>query len=306
MSGQAPAPRGSVAFSAVFVVLWSTGFIAAKFGLPYATPFAFLLARFCAVALVMAAIALVTAAPWPSPRKAAHTMLVGALIQCGYLGGVFYAIAHGASAGTSAMLVGLQPVVTVVLAMGWLGERVEARQWLGLVIGLAGVTLVVHHRIGTDSIASVVALLVALLAISVGTLYQKRHCADVDLRTGAVIQFATCAALLAPLVLFAEPAHIDWTGSFVFALGWSVIVLSTGANLLLFWLLRHGKASDVAALFFLVPAVTAVMAWALFGERLTPQAIAGMVLIAIGVALGRAAATPRAEPRAIGARSRRA
>lgn len=292
VNDQAAAPRGGGAFSAIFVVLWSTGFIAAKFGLPYATPFAFLLARFCAVALVMAAIALATGAPWPSPRKGAHTMVVGALIQCGYLGGVFYAIAHGVSAGTSAMLVGLQPVVTVVLAMGWLGERVEARQWLGLAIGLAGVALVVHHRVGTDSVAGVVALLVALLAISVGTLYQKRHCADVDLRTGAVIQFATSAVLLAPLVLVVEPAHIEWTASFVFALGWSVVVLSTGANLLLFWLLRHGKAADVAALFFLVPAVTAVMAWGLFGERLTPQAIAGMVLIAVGVTLGRARRVP--------------
>ena len=130
----------------------------------------------------------------------------------------------------------------------------------------------------------------ALLAISIGTLYQKRHCADVDLRTGAVVQFTTSAALMVPLALVAEPAHIEWTGSFVFALGWSVVVLSTGANLLLFWLLRHGRAADVAALFFLVPAVTAVMAWALFGETLTLQAIAGMVLIAVGVALGRAGA----------------
>ncbi|HEV8500178.1 MAG TPA: DMT family transporter [Casimicrobiaceae bacterium] len=292
MSSASPAPRGGGAFAAIFVVLWSTGFIAAKFGLPYATPFAFLLARFCAVALVMAAIALATAAPWPSPRKAAHTMLVGALIQGGYLGGVFYAIAHGVSAGTSAMLVGLQPVVTVVLAMGWLGERVAARQWLGLAIGLAGVALVVHHRIGADSVTSVVALLIALLAISIGTLYQKRYCADVDLRTGAVVQFTTSAALMVPLALVAEPAHIEWTGSFVFALGWSVVVLSTGANLLLFWLLRHGRAADVATLFFLVPAVTAVMAWALFGETLTLQAIAGMVLIAVGVALGRARREP--------------
>src|SRR6185503_769415 len=130
---------------------------------------------------------------------------------------------------TSAMLVGLQPVVTVVLAMGWLGERVAARQWLGLAIGLAGVALVVHHRIGADSVTSVVALLIALLAISIGTLYQKRYCADVDLRTGAVVQFTTSAALMVPLALVAEPAHIEWTGSFVFALGWSVVVLSTGA-----------------------------------------------------------------------------
>jgi drug/metabolite transporter (DMT)-like permease len=290
---EAPA-RGSALYAATFVVLWSTGFIAAKFGLPYATPFAFLLARFCLVALVMTAIALATAAPWPSRREAAHTMLVGALIQGGYLGGVFYAIGHGVSAGTSAMLVGLQPVVTVVLARLWLGERVIARQWLGLVVGLAGVALVVHHRVGRDSTASVVALLVALVAISVGTLWQKRHAAHVDLRSGAAIQFSTCALLLAPLAFFVEHGHIDWTPSFAFALGWSVIVLSTGANLLLFWLIRHGRAADVAALFFLVPGVTALMAFGLFGETLTVEALAGMLLIAAGVALGRARPQPEA------------
>jgi drug/metabolite transporter (DMT)-like permease len=287
-------PHAGASMAATFVVLWSTGFIAAKFGLPYATPFAFLFARFCLVALIMTAIALATSAPWPSPREAAHTMLVGALIQGGYLGGVFFAIGHGVSAGTSAMLVGLQPVVTVVLARVWLRERVVARQWLGLVVGLAGVALVVHHRIGRDSVASVVALLVALVAISVGTLWQKRHAAQVDLRSGASIQFSTCAVLFAPLALYVEHGHIDWTPSFAFALGWSVIVLSTGANLLLFWLIRHGRAADVAALFFLVPAVTALMAWGLFGETLTLEAIAGMVLIAIGDALGRAGAPPPA------------
>jgi drug/metabolite transporter (DMT)-like permease len=293
---RASAPTGAGALpAATFVVLWSTGFIAAKFGLPYATPFAFLLARFCLVAIIMTAIAFATAAPWPSLREAAHTMLVGTLIQGGYLGGVFFAIGHGVSAGTSAMLVGLQPVVTVVLARFWLGERVIARQWLGLVVGLAGVALVVHHRIGRDSVASVVALFVALFAISVGTLWQKRHAAQVDLRSGAAIQFATCTVLMLPLALVVEHGGIDWTPSFAFALGWSVIVLSTGANLLLFFMIRHGRAADVAALFFLVPGVTALMAWGLFGETLTAEAVAGMLLITIGVALGRAGA-PQPKP----------
>lgn len=287
-----PARQGDAAFSAIFVVLWSTGFIAAKYGLPYATPFAFLLARFCMIAAVMTAIAVIWRAPWPSRRETMHTIVVGVLIQGCYLGGVFHAISRGTSAGTSAMLVGLQPVVTVVLARWWLTERVVLRQWAGLAIGLAGVALVVQHKIGVDRVDGIVALLIALVAISVGTLYQKRHCAEVDLRSGAVIQFGACAILDLPLVLFAEQAHIDWTASFVFALGWSVIVLSAGANLLLFWLLRRGKAADVAALFFLVPAVTAVMAWALFGETLTLQAIAGMMLIAVGVTLGRAPGAP--------------
>jgi drug/metabolite transporter (DMT)-like permease len=287
---RSPAKSGDGAFSAIFVVLWSTGFIAAKYGLPYATPFAFLLARFCMIAAVMTAIAVIWRAPWPTAREAMHTVIVGALIQGCYLGGVFFAISRGTSAGTSAMLVGLQPVLTVVLARWWLAERVVLRQWAGLAIGLAGVALVVRHKIGVDHASGIVALMIALVAISVGTLYQKRYCARVDLRSGAVIQFAACAVLYVPLVLFAEHAHIDWTRSFMFAIGWSVIVLSAGANLLLFWLLRRGKAADVAALFFLVPAVTALMAWALFGETLTLQAIAGMVLIAVGVTLGRAPA----------------
>lgn len=283
-----PARPGDAAYSGIFVVLWSTGFIAAKYGLPHATPFAFLLARFCMVATVMTAITVILRAPWPTRREAMHTVVVGLLIQGAYLGGVFYAISRGTSAGTSAMLVGLQPVVTVVLARWWLAERVVLRQWTGLAIGLAGVVLVVRHKIGVDDAGGIVALMIALVAISVGTLYQKRYCARVDLRSGAVIQFAACATVYLPLVLFAEDAHIDWVPDFLFAIGWSVVVLSTGANLLLFWLLRRGKAADVAALFFLVPAVTAVMAGALFGETLTAQAIAGMLLIAVGVTMGRA------------------
>ncbi len=288
MSAHVPMRRGDTAFGAVFVVLWSTGFIAAKYGLPHATPFAFLFARFCLVTAVMLAVVGIFRVPWPSRREAMHSVVVGLLIQGAYLGGVFFAISRGTSAGTSAMLVGLQPVVTVMLARAWLAERVVLRQWTGLAMGLAGVALVVWHKIGADDPAGIVALVIALLAISVGTLYQKRHCANVNLRSGAVIQFGACATAYLPLVAWGEHAHIDWTPSFVFAIGWSVVVLSAGANSLLFWLLRRGKAADVARLFFLVPAVTALMAFALFDETLTPLAIAGMLLIAVGVALGRA------------------
>ncbi len=286
----AAAASGDAGYSALFVLLWSTGFIAARYGLPHATPFAFLFARFCSVTFAMLAVAAITHARWPSARDALHTVVVGLLIQGGYLGGVFYAMSKGTSAGTSAMLVGLQPVVTVVLARAWLGERVVWRQWAGLAIGVAGVALVVRHKFGVDGVPGVVALLVALVAISIGTLYQKRYGGAVDIRCGAVIQFGASSLAMLPLMLFAETPHIDWTAQFLFALSWSVVVLSTGANLLLFWLLRRGKAADVAALFFLVPAVTAGMAWALFGETLTMQAIAGMVLIAAGVGLGRAPA----------------
>ncbi len=279
---------------ALFVLLWSTGFIAARYGLPHATPFAFLFTRFALVTVAMGFVALATRAPWPSRSEAWSTVLVGLLVQGCYLGGVFFAISRGVSAGASAMIVGLQPVLTVALARFWLRERVLARQWLGLAIGIAGVALVVRHKIGLDAggevegLSGLWALLLALVAISVGTLLQKRHAAHVDLRTGAVLQFGACTLVYVLLAAFAEDARIDWTPSFVFALSWSVLVLSTGANLLLFRLLRRGRAADVAALFFLVPAVTAAMAWLLFGEVLTPQAVAGMVLIAVGVTLGRA------------------
>ncbi len=155
-------------------------------------------------------------------------------------------------------------------------------------LGLAGVYFVVRHKIALGGEpTALVAVLVALVGISVGTLYQKKYCAHVDLRSGAVIQFAACSLLYAPIVAIAEPQPIAFTPQFLFALGWSVIVLSVGAISLLYWLLRHGAAADVARLFYLVPPVTALMAFALFGERLDALAIAGMVLIAIGVALAR-------------------
>jgi len=191
------------------------------------------------------------------------------------------------------MLVGLQPIVTVFLAREWLGEPVIARQWSGLMLGLVGVWLVVRHKVSLDADPiALAAIAVALAGISVGTLWQKRHASHVDLRTGAVIQFAACAIVYLPLALaFESQSDVRWTQDFVFALGWSVVVLSVGAISLLYWLLRHGAAAGVARLFFLVPPVTAVMAFAMFGERLDGVAIAGMALIVVAVALSRPPAT---------------
>ncbi len=281
--------RANPLLPALFVLLWSTGFIAAKYGLPYAPPLKFLLVRFALVTALMTAVTLVTRAPWPTGRRQiAHIAVAAWLVHGVYLAGVFVSISAGMPAGTSAMLVGLQPILTVFLARAWLGERITALQWCGLLLGLAGVYLVVRHKIalGGDATA-LVAVVIALAGISVGTLYQKKYCGRVDLRSGAVVQFAACTLLYAPIVALIEPAPIAWTPQFVFALGWSVIVLSVGAISLLYWLLRHGAAADVARLFYLVPPVTAVMAFALFGERLDALAIAGMVLIAIAVALAR-------------------
>jgi drug/metabolite transporter (DMT)-like permease len=282
-----PAPSFAGAFPALFVVLWSTGFIAAKYGLPYAPPLTFLMWRFALVAALMSAVALATRAAWPGRRDVAHLAVAASLVHGAYLGGVFIAIKRGMPAGTSAMLVGLQPLLTVLIARAWFGERVLARQWAGLALGLIGVFLVVRHKVDFSGDAiELLPLGIALLGISVGTLYQKRHCAHIDLRSGAVVQFAACALLFVPLAL-TEQEPIQWTARFAFALGWSVIVLSVGAISLLYWLLRHGAAAHVARLFYLVPPVTALMAYALFGESLDALALAGMALIAAGVAMAR-------------------
>jgi drug/metabolite transporter (DMT)-like permease len=292
--------RRELAFPALFVVLWSTGFIAAKYGLPWAPPLTFLLYRFALVAALMGVVALATRASWPrTPLQVLHVAVAAWLVHGTYLGGVFLALSGGMAAGTAAMLVGLQPVVTVAIALMWLRERVGPRQWAGLACGLAGVYLVVRHKVDLDTgRAGLVAIAVALAGISVGTLYQKRHCAHVDLRSGAVIQFAACALVYLPLAWAFETTPVRWTPEFVFALGWSVIVLSVGAISVLYWLLRHGAAANVARLFFLVPAVTAVMAWLAFGETLDLAALAGMVLIALGVTLARAERSVERAPRA--------
>lgn len=281
--------RRQLAFPFLFVLLWSTGFIAAKFGLPYAPPLTFLLYRFALVAALMTVVALVMRAKWPATLgQVGHIAVAGWLVHGAYLGGVFVALARGMPAGTAAMLVGLQPLLTVAIARGWLGERVAPRQWLGLALGLAGVYLVVRQKLGlTVDGPGLAAIAVALAGISVGTLYQKRYCSQIDMRCGAVIQFTACAAAYLPVVLMLDSAAVRWTPEFAFALLWSAVVLSVGAISLLYWLLRHGAAANIAGLFFLVPAVTAVMAWLLFGETLGALAVTGMVLISVGVVLAR-------------------
>jgi drug/metabolite transporter (DMT)-like permease len=281
--------RRQLAFPFLFVLLWSTGFIAAKYGLPYAPPFGFLFYRFALVAALVAVFAVATGARWPRTLSEYRDVaLVAVGVHALYLGGVFLSLDSGMAAGTSAMLVGMQPILTVVLAYAWMGEGVNRKQWLGLALGLAGVWCVVRHKVdfGGD-LSGLLPSAIALVGISVGTLYQKRHCAHVDLRSGAVVQYAVCAAIYAPLALFLDARPVQWVPPFLFALGWSVIVLSVGAITLLYWLLRHGAAANVARLFYLVPPVTALQAWILFGETLDALALAGMVLIAVGVVLAR-------------------
>ena len=273
----------------LFVFLWSTGFVGAKFGLPYAEPLTFLLCRYLLILSLMTVFALLARAPWPKDRRQVfHIAISGTLLHGFYLGGVFVAISHGLPAGITALIVGMQPLLTACGA-GWvLGERVTRRQWLGLALGFAGVALVVANKLGKLPLAAMVTpAIVALLAITAGTLYQKRFCTHFDLRTGSVIQFLPSAALTAMAAYATESMHIEWTGEFVFALLWLVLGLSFGAISLLNVLIRNGSAVNVARLFYLTPPTTAVIAWAVFGETLTGLALAGMMLALGGVYLAR-------------------
>jgi drug/metabolite transporter (DMT)-like permease len=269
----------------LFVLLWSTGFVGAKLGLPYAGPMTFLAVRFLAVAVLTLPLAMLAGARWPRPALMLHVAIVGLLMQFIYLGGVFIGISHGVPAGISALIVGLQPILTAALAGLVLGETIRPRQWLGLALGLVGVALVVVNPalFDRDRLGAAGITLVAMIAITVGTLYQKRFCTGADLKATIVIQNAVASLAMAPVALLLEPATIDWSPRFVFAIVWLAIVLSVGATMLLFYLIRHGAASRVSSLFYLTPAVTAVMAFLLFGERLSPLALVGMALAAAGV-----------------------
>lgn len=271
----------------LFIFLWSTGFIGAKYGLPYAEPLSFLLIRYGLVIVLMTVIALATRAPWPKdPKQWVHIGVSGVLVHAVYLGGVFVAIKHGLPTGVTALVVGMQPLLTA-LGAGWLlGEQVSGRQWGGLALGFVGVGLVVSGKFGEAALGPMLApAVVALLGITAGTLYQKRFCAQFDLRTGSVIQFVPTAILTAIAVALFEEFRIEWTPDFIFALGWLVLVLSLGAISLLNLLIRAGSAVNVASLFYLTPISTAVIAWVIFGEKLTSTAAIGMLLAVSGVYL---------------------
>ena len=275
------------AYPLLFVFLWSTGFVGAKFGLPYAEPLSFLLTRYGLVIALMLVIAFVTRAPWPaSPRQWLHIAVSGILVHAFYLGGVFVAIKHGLSAGITALIVGMQPLLTGVGSGVLLGEPVSRRQWLGLGLGFVGVGLVMASKVGDMALGPMlIPALVALLGITGGTLYQKRFCASFDLRTGSVIQFVPTALVTAVAVALFEDYRIEWTGDFIFALGWLVLVLSIGAISLLNLLIRSGSAVNVASLFYLTPPTTALIAFAVFGEKLAFTAAVGMVVAVAGVYL---------------------
>ncbi|MDO9215952.1 MAG: DMT family transporter [Lacisediminimonas sp.] len=272
----------------VFVFLWSTGFLVAKFGLPYAPPLTFLLLRFLFVLVLMVPLVLLMRAPWPRGRIL-HIALAGALLHAGYVGGVWTAINLGMPAGLAALIVGLQPIFTA-LAAPMVGESVRMRQWMGLVLGLVGVLLVVSNKISLIGLSgtSLGLAIVALCSITVGALYQKRFCPQFDLRTGTVIQFASSALVVLPFAIFFEdltPAftNVQWTPSFIGALLWAVLAISIGAIFLLFGLIRREAATSLSSYLYLTPPTTALMAWLMFNETFSLIGMAGMLLAIVGV-----------------------
>lgn len=273
----------------IFVLIWSTGFVVARFGMPHAPVMSFLALRF-ALSIVCFALWIAVARPaWPrDPRQWLHLGVVGALMQAGYLGGVWAAVKHGIAAGTVSLLVGLQPVLTAiwVSTVGSKGasRRVGIVQWAGLALGLFGLLLVVWRKLDAGEVSALnLSLgLVALISITVGTLYQKQHLLPCDVRTASFVQILAALLVTLPFLPF-ESGSIDWHPEMIGALAWSVLVLTLGGSSLLYLLLQRGAAMRVTSLLYLVPPCTALLAWWLFDEYLGPLVLAGMGLSAIGV-----------------------
>ncbi len=273
----------------LFVLIWSTGFIVAKFGLPYAPTLTFLSLRYIGVLLVLIPSLIIVRAPWPQ-GSVLHVATAGVLVQAGYLSGVWCAIKLGMPAGLAALIVGLQPLLTG-LAAGLVGEPVRLRQWLGLLLGLAGVLLVVANKLSFTGVTlhTLSLCVMALLSITAGTLYQKRFCPHFDLRVGAAIQFSASLLVTLPLAIILERLSasfdtVQWTTPFILSWLWSVLALSIGAMFLYYALIRKSAATHVSSLMYLTPPVTALIAWLLFDESFTLTGLAGMLVAVVGVA----------------------
>lgn len=265
---------------ASFVLLWSTGFIGARYGLPYIEPLTFLAVRMAFAVVIMAGIALAGGARWLRANEVGHSLVAGSLVHGLCLGGVFTAISQGVPAGISALILGLQPIATSTLANRFMGEKVTRLQLVGLALGLVGVLLVLHDRniVLAGSVLGWVASFLSLIGITLGTLYQKRHCGGIDWRTGNLIQYAGAGVLFTLGAFAFETRQIHWTGELIFAMAWLVLVLSIAAVGLMYWLIRRSQATGFASLFYLVPVVTAFFAFILFDERLDSISMLGMVI----------------------------
>lgn len=286
------APRlvtaASVAMPFIFVILWSTGFIGARLTMPFAEPMTFLTLRFIAAAAIMAILSLVLGVGFRFDRTSLlHAAVAGLLLHATYLGGVFIAVRMGVEAGASALIVGAQPVLTAAFAGLALGEVITPRKWIGLLLGGGGIVVFITEKLGqgVGSLEGVLFCVLALIGISVGTVYQKRYVNGVSIIPGAALQYAVAAVACGALSLLFETGEIEWSASFVFGFVWLTLVLSIGAVSLLYLLIRRGGAANVASLFFLVPPCAALIAWPLFGETMGVQAMIGMSLVASGVLL---------------------
>ena len=272
----------------LFILMWSSGYVAGKIAIPYAGPFSLVFIRFSVAALILLGVALVMRATWPkSFVEFFHIAMVGVLIQAVQFSGLYSGINLGVSAGVSALIVGTMPVFTA-LGAGWLlREKVSSMQWIGLLMGLAGVVLVVSHKLGVgeSDMTGYFAVVLALVGITAGTLYQKKFCGEMDLRTGGFIQLAVASAITLFFAIHYEGLEVNWTTEFILSSAWMSLVNSIGAISVLYILIRRGEASRVASLFYLIPSVTAIMAYLVLGEQLAPLAVLGFAATAMGVYL---------------------
>lgn len=270
----------------IFVFVWSTGFIVARYGMPYSEPMTFLFLRFCGVLIVMVPVALLARVRWPSREQAVHIAIAGTMLQAGYLGGVWAAVKLGMSASLVALIMGLQPILTAWLS-AIVAERVSTKQWFGLMAGLTGVGMVVMAKftlVGLSLLSLGLAAL-ALACITFGTLYQKRFCPSFDLRVGSTIQFAAAALVCLPFMFAFETREIVWVVPMIASLLWSIFALSIGAISLLFIMIRDGAATKVTSLLYMTPPTTALMAWILFDEAITPMIVAGTAVTVVALLL---------------------
>ncbi|SHG79677.1 DMT family transporter [Pollutimonas bauzanensis] len=273
---------------ALFILMWSSGYVAGKIGLPYAGPFTLIFIRFASAAIILLAVTLATQAPWPTkPMVYVHLAVVGLLVQALQFSGLYLGLSLGVSAGVSALVVGMMPIFTAIGAIAFLNERVTSKQVLGLMIGLFGVTIVVLDKIGVGQAqwAGYAAVLVALLGISAGTLYQKKFVTNIDLRTAGFIQLTIASLAVAPIAIGSEHLAIIWTPELIGASVWLSLVNSIGAVSVLFLLMRRGEATKVAGLFYLIPSATAIMGYVVLGETLTALQLFGFFISATGVYL---------------------
>ena len=290
------------AMPAVFVLIWSTGFVVAKYGLPYAPPLTFLTIRYALSLLCFLVWIALARVSWPRGRQQwLHLSVSGVLIHAGYLSGVWMAIKAGMGSGLASLMVGLQPILTALWVSSMAstdesGEKVTPRQWLGLTLGLGGLLLVVSRKFGSTqevTAFTLAAITIALLSITVGTLYQKRYVAPADVRGANAVQIAAAFIVTLPLALF-ETEAVTWSPQFMGALAWAVLVLTLGGSSLLYMLIQRGAATAVTSLLYLVPPCTALMAWLLFAEQITAVTVLGTAITALGVSLVVRAVKPQA------------